>query len=100
MKTRVVNIQNDRCDVYIGRGGPFGNPYVIGENGDRAEVLRLFKLYFRDRLKRDAPFRDKVMALKGKTIGCFCHPRDCHGHIIAEFLDGPSEPGPATRPQA
>lgn len=93
--TRVVNIQHDRCDIYIGRGGPFGNPYVIGENGDRAEVLRKYKIHFLERLKRDPAWKAKVEALKGKTLGCFCAYTDgfkgefrCHGQIIAAYLDG------------
>lgn len=33
MKTRVVNRRRERFDVYIGRPGPFGNPF-------RAELHR------------------------------------------------------------
>lgn len=95
--TKVVNIQHDRCEVYIGRGGPFGNPYVIGENGDRGEVLFLFEDYFYGRLKRDPEWKAKVEALRGKVLGCFCagkgviltatKPWRCHGQIIAGYLD-------------
>lgn len=92
--TKVVNIQHDRCEVYIGRGGPFGNPYVIGENGDRDEVIRLFQDYFYNRLARDFEWKLKVEALKGKVLGCFCaFPKGfngelrCHGQIIAGYLD-------------
>lgn len=88
-KTRIVNIKNDRCEVYIGRGGPFGNPYVIGKHGDRAEVIRKFRIHFYDRLKKDPGWKAQVEKLKGKTLGCFCFPLLCHGNILAEFLDGP-----------
>jgi hypothetical protein len=92
--TRVVNIQNDRCEVYIGRGGPFGNPYVIGKHGDRTEVIRKFRVYFYDRLKKDPDWKAKVEKLKGKTLGCFCFPKLCHGTILAEFIDGSVPPPP------
>lgn len=92
MKTTLVNInRGSRCDVYIGRGGPFGNPYVLGQDGDREEVIRKYRIYFHDRLKFDREFRKKVEALKGKVLGCHCTPLACHGNVIIEFLDGPSE---------
>jgi hypothetical protein len=94
-KTRVVNMHHDRCDVYIGRGGPFGNPYVIGRHGNRAEVIRKFAAYFKDKVVTDLLFGEQVLGLKGKTLGCFCAYPDgcrgelrCHGQIIAGYLDG------------
>lgn len=93
-KTHVVNIQNDRCEVYIGRGGPFGNPYIIGKHGDRTEVIRKFRIYFHDRLKKDHVWKEKVDKLSEKTLGCFCRPPEgfqgkllCHGQIMAGYLD-------------
>lgn len=93
--TRVVNINHDRCEIYIGRGGPFGNPYVVGKHGQRAEVLSKFAAYFKARLDKDSAFKDQVAALKDKTLGCFCAYENgfrgefrCHGQIIAGYLDG------------
>ena len=88
MPTTVVNVhKRERSDVYIGRPGPFGNPYVIGTDGDRAEVIRLFRIYFYERLKRDPEWKKLVEGLRGKKLGCFCAPLSCHGHVIAEYLD-------------
>lgn len=88
--TTVVNIKRGgKADVYIGRPSPFGNPYAIGPDGDRTEVIRLFKIYFYERLKREPVWEVKVQALKGKTLGCFCFPQACHGSVIAEYLDSP-----------
>lgn len=91
--TRVVNLYKDPYDVYIGRpgrnqSGPFGNPYTIGPDGDRDEVLRKFRDYFYERLRVDSIFWGQVSSLQGKTLGCFCKPQDCHGDIIAEYVDG------------
>jgi len=92
MKTVVVNLRHEPFDVYIGRakgdGGIFGNPFVIGKDGDREEVLRRFKAYFLERVERDPGFREKVLALRGKRLGCFCAPLACHGRIIADYVDG------------
>jgi hypothetical protein len=38
---RVLNKRTDTHDgaVYIGRGSKWGNPFVIGRDGTRAEVI-------------------------------------------------------------
>jgi hypothetical protein len=36
---RVVHCKREPYDVYIGRPGPWGNPFRIGRDGDRATVL-------------------------------------------------------------
>lgn len=87
MMTKVVNKRTEKYDVYIGRGSPFGNPFPIGINGDREEVIRKYRDYFYKRLNTDVVFRQQVMGLKGKTLGCFCKPQACHGDIIVEYLE-------------
>ena len=90
--TTVVNIRKKKgcpkvkCDVYIGRGTPFGNIFRIGVDGDREQVLAKYKEYFYRRLT-DPIFRSKVLELKGKVLGCWCKPLACHGDIIAEYLN-------------
>lgn len=88
--TKVVNIKRgEKADVYIGRPSPFGNPYVIGPDGDRDEVIRLFRAYFYGRLEMDPAWKAKVEELKGRSLGCYCAPMACHGLVIAEYLDRP-----------
>ena len=84
--TTIVNIKHNKCDVYIGRGSPFGNPFRIGDDGDRAQVLVKYRTYFNQRLT-DQSFRDKVLELKGKVLGCWCKPLTCHGDVIIEYLE-------------
>ena len=85
--TTVVNKYKSKFDVYIGRPTIFGNPFSIGEDGDRAEVIKKFRTYFNARIKKDAHFKQEVLKLKGKTLGCYCKPQDCHGDIIAAYID-------------
>lgn len=60
--------------VYIGRGSPYGNPYVIGKHGTREEVIRLFEIHVLPKLD--------VSQLRGKHLVCFCKPAACHGDLI------------------
>ena len=88
--TTAVNINKGiRCEVYVGRGTPFGNPYVIGQDGDRDEVIRKYRIHFYEKLKIDPNFKKQVQALKGRVLGCHCVPLKCHSSVIIDFLDGP-----------
>lgn len=84
--TKVVNIdKGEKHDIYIGRGSKWGNPYAIGFDGDRDEVIRKFKYDFeREFLKFS---KKDILELKGKTLGCHCKPAACHGDVLAEYLN-------------
>ena len=73
--------------VYIGRGSPFGNPFHIGKDGTREEVIQKYRQHFADLLAADPDFWDEVMALRGKTLVCFCAPLPCHGDVIVQFIE-------------
>jgi hypothetical protein len=92
MRTKVVNIYKEPYDVYIGRRGRgqegyFGNPFY---KGTREENIANYKKYFYNRLKEDSEFHARVILLKGKVLGCFCAPSNCHGDVIVEYLENGS----------
>lgn len=96
-QTVVVNIRNERYDVYIGRAGRgqdgyFGNPFVLKPGESRGTTLERYETYFYDRLQSDPEFKRKIHALKGKTLGCFCKPYPCHGDTIKKYLDTIDQP--------
>lgn len=62
----------------------FGNPYEIGKDGDRTQVLLLYAEYLRNRLTLDEKFREAVAGLAGKTLVCWCKPLDCHCDLLAD----------------
>ena len=72
-------------DVYVGRGSAFGNPFHIGKDGTRAEVVRKFE----EMLTSNEELMKLVRSeLKGKTLGCFCAPELCHAHVLAWYANG------------
>jgi len=88
MQTNVVNIKKDKCDVYIGRPSDFGNPFSIGWlHGNRKQVIEQFKEYFYEKISKDEHFKNLILNLKGKTLGCYCSPLSCHGDIIIEWIN-------------
>lgn len=82
-KTTVVNKQRSKFDVYIGRGSKWGNPYRIGIDGNREQVIQKYKRDF-DNGKFT---HEELLKLRGKRLGCFCKPLDCHGDVLAEYLN-------------
>jgi Domain of unknown function (DUF4326) len=38
-------------------------------------------------LNKDPEFKRRILALKGKRLGCFCQPEACHGDVIADWLN-------------
>lgn len=86
----VVHVRKAPYEVYIGRAGKgqdgyFGNPFEIGRNGDREEVITRFREYAQDRMYHDPDYRTRVKALHGKTLGCFCAPEPCHGDVLLDL---------------
>lgn len=88
--------------IYIGRASrrkrlqasKFANPFVIGRDGNREEVIAKFARW----LDGDAaliashgppPTRDEIRReLAGKPLACWCAPHACHGDILAVIAAG------------
>ena len=104
MSNKVVNIKNGQSyDVYIGRGSIFGNPFshlplqltkASVKCGTREESVQLYKEWIVGKRKVEGlspPDIKLICSLKGKTLGCYCAPKPCHGHILAEIADSGKE---------
>ena len=64
--------------IYIGRGSKWGNPFRIGQDGDRAAVIAKHERWLADQhhLLR------ALDELRGSNLVCFCAPRACHGDLL------------------
>lgn len=80
-KTTVVNCRRDPYDIFIGRPGKWGNPFKIGLQGTREEVIARFRDYF-----LASPHLKDIEELRGKRLGCYCKPKACHGDVLLELL--------------
>jgi hypothetical protein len=83
MGKRVVHCKREPFDVYIGRPGKWGNPFVIGKDGTRAEVIAKY----REWLLSQPALVAALPELKDKTLGCWCAPQACHGNVLAELAN-------------
>ena len=80
--TRIVHCKKHPYDVYIGRPSKWGNPYTIGADGTREEVIAKYEAYV-----RTSPILMRALSdLAGKTLGCWCPPKPCHGDVLIKLL--------------
>ena len=96
MEPRVEHVKNVNRQsphvLYIGRGSKWGNPYKLGRDGDRKEVIEKYQSYLLDspHLLRSI----KRGELDGMTLACYCKPRACHGDVLRkawEYMKGSDE---------
>lgn len=81
---RVVHCKKEAYDVYIGRPSKWGNPFEIGRDGTREQVIAKFKEHL---INNQMLMRD-LSELRGKTLGCWCKPAACHGDVIVDLCKG------------
>ncbi len=70
-------------DIYIGRPSKWGNPFHIGPDGTREQVIEKYKAWIQTQPQLLAALGE----LRGKILGCWCKPLACHGDVLAELAD-------------
>jgi len=83
MDVKVVHCQKYDYNIYIGHGTIWGNPYIIGQDGNRKEVIDKYRQY----ALGNKEIMDSLPFLKNKVLGCWCKPKICHGDILIELVE-------------
>jgi hypothetical protein len=75
--------------AYVGRPGPLGNPFVVGRDGSRQEVIAKYRRWLWARLQEpDSAQERELRRLLAKAVEgelellCWCHPLPCHGEVV------------------
>lgn len=71
--------------VYIGRPTIWGNPFVIGKDGSRDDVITKYETW----LLGNGHLVDRLAALAGKDLVCWCAPARCHGDVLVRLANKP-----------
>ena len=88
---RKVNVQEwvkNPQNIYIGRKTEFleaskwANPFAISYTNNRESVVSKFEQYIRN----NCELLKDIQELKGKNLGCWCHPKRCHGTVLKQLL--------------
>jgi hypothetical protein len=71
--------------VYVGRPTKWGNPFVIGIDGDRDEVIAKHKEWFMAKCAGSYDFDPEE--LRGKDLVCWCAPAACHADVLLRWAN-------------
>lgn len=71
--------------VFIGRPSKWGNPYRIGVNGTREQVIARYRIWLKAHPELIKLAREE---LRGKDLVCFCAPLPCHGDVLEFVANG------------
>lgn len=82
-ETKVVHCKKEPFDIYIGRPSKWGNPFKIGRDGTREEVISKYEAYIMTQPK----LIEALSELEGKVLGCYCKPLACHGDILKIMIE-------------
>lgn len=100
---QVVNVKHclKANVVYCGRkmpgreGSPLGNPFrpADASDGERERVIALYRTWLWEQLQADTPARREFVHLATRVaagdkvmLGCWCAPKHCHCHVIADAV--------------
>ena len=107
---KVVNVRNldpTAYNIYIGRksylskdlfekkpylidGTELGNPIKLKGEHTREESLAAHRKFFlenTDRFKNILETIENIASRQTVCLTCWCHPKPCHGDVIAEYLN-------------
>lgn len=85
---QVLNKSHDQIPstaVYVGRPTRWGNPFVIGRDGSREDVIRKYRVW----LESKPELLKALPILRGKHLVCWCAPQACHADILMELANPP-----------
>lgn len=91
--TTVVNWRKTKGDgvIYIGRGRggkktKWGNPYPLPSKHSEQDLI-VCLLRYAWHLHDTGLYEEAREDLAGHKLACFCHPKRCHGDILARLAD-------------
>jgi hypothetical protein len=80
---KVVNLDVEPYDVFIGRPSKWGNPFKIGPEYTREQALEKYTEWILEQKN----LLGSLHELRGKTLGCYCKPEACHGDILFKLAN-------------
>lgn len=81
---RVVNCTTAPYERFIGRPTKWGNPFELGRDGGRVEVIRCYRQWMLAPEQRW--LRVELLGLRDLVLGCYCKPLACHGDVLVELF--------------
>ena len=89
---RVVHCKKEPFDVYVGRPSKWGNPFSsIQDKKTLAEFIVPTREESITRYEQWLLTQPELMSalheLKGKTLACWCAPKQCHADVLLRLAN-------------
>ncbi len=79
--------------AYVGRPSVLGNPFVVGRDGSRNELIAQYRRWLGARLQEaNSPQAHELSRLLARAAAgelellCWCHPLPCHAEVVRSAL--------------
>lgn len=86
--------QSVHGDVYIGRPGTLGNPFVMKTEAQRSSVISRYRDWLREEYKKRGEVYTILNTLASKhkrgeniQLVCWCAPKPCHGDVVKDAIE-------------
>ena len=82
----VLNFYKDKLPenyIYIGRPSKWGNPFIIGKDGTREQVVEKYERW----IVAQPQLLKSLNELDGMDLVCYCAPKLCHGHVLKQLVE-------------
>lgn len=83
---RVLNHYRDPIPegaVWVMRPSKWGNPFKVGRDGDREDVVTLYAHWLVEQPRLMAALHE----LRGRDLVCCCAPKLCHADVLLELAN-------------
>jgi len=85
-RVKVINMRyySKRDFVRVDRATKWGNPFRVGIDGNRDEVIEKYRQDLWERIKAGKVLIRELAELADKQLGCWCIPKRCHAEVLAQ----------------
>jgi Domain of unknown function (DUF4326) len=81
LNAREVGKTSTANRVYVGRPSKWGNPFALGREGSRSEVISKYRCW----VVTQADLMNALIELRGKDLICWCAPLACHAEVLRDL---------------
>jgi hypothetical protein len=91
LNAKAVGLRPQADRVYVGRNlvdgvrGKWGNPFYVGIDGTREEVVARYRAW----VTANPALMAALGELRGKDLVCHCAPEPCHADVLLELANAP-----------
>ena len=93
-EARVRSMRSERClrsltgleesgPLRVDRRSKWGNPFAIGRDGDRAQVIEKYRQDLWKKINEGRIDIEQLAKMTGRDLVCWCHPpHACHAEVL------------------